>query len=320
MTFLLFAYNEAQRIGRVLDQATKWAKEIIVFDKGSTDGTPDICRSYGDRIRVIPIPFTERGHEDYAALIPTHATEDWIFLSTCSEVPTRKLIETCDEVLAAKGDQLDLIFVPRLMYFFGQHRSLENGGVAYYPFLFHKDRTKITLDIHDNFHAKDPARTYRIPYADDCCVHHMTHPTVRSFWLSSLDYFAMEIKKDEPPEKAIRDSFKNIEKLSKRMLLEGESWLPFYCAFASYELGKALSVWEKAQGPEGAAQKYRELAAHLVAQEWQGAASTPPAKPVTGADKLNARALKPLIVGLAQLPYLLVKLSMVFRKPKIKDD
>ena len=30
------------------------------------------------------------------------------------------------------------------------------------------------------------------------------------------------------------------------------------------------------------------------------------------------QALKPLIVGLAKLPYLLVKLSLVFNKPKIK--
>ncbi len=320
MTFLIFAYNEAKRIRHVLDHAQKWAKEVVVLDKGSTDGTLEICRSYGDRVRVVSIPFSERGHEDYSTLIPQNATEDWIFLSTCSEVPTRKLIEKCQEILATKGDQLDLIYVPRLMYFFGMHRSPENGGVAYYPFLFHKSRALITLEIHNNFQARDATRTYRIPYAEDCCVHHMTHPTVRSFWLASLDYFAMEVQKDDPPEKAIRDSFKNIEKLSKRMLLEGESWLPFYCALASYEMGKALSVWEKAQGPDRAAQKYEELARHLVAGEWLGTPSTPLVKSSAGARIFNSRALKPLIVGLAKLPYLLVKLSLAFQKPKIKGD
>jgi len=320
MTFLVFAYNEAKRIRHVLDHAQKWAKEIVILDKGSTDGTLEICRSYGDRVRVVSIPFTERGHEDYSTLIPENVTGDWIFLSTCSEIPTRKLIEKCEETLAAQADQLDVIYVPRLMYFFGVHRSPENGGVAFYPFLFHKDRVVITNQIHDNFNARDAARTFRIPYAEDCCVHHMTHPTVRSFWNASLGYFEVETQKDVPPEKAIRDSLKNIEKLSKRMLLEGESWLPFYCSLASYELGKALSVWEKAQGPDRATQKYEELAKHVVATEWLGTPSTAPVKPTTGSRLLNSRALKPLIVGLVQLPYLFVKISYAFRKPKIKGD
>jgi glycosyltransferase involved in cell wall biosynthesis len=320
MTFLIFAFNEARRIGYVLDHAVKWAKEIVVLDKGSTDGTLEICRSYGDRVRVVSIPFTERGHEDYSILIPAHATEDWVFLSTCSEIPTRKLIEKCEEILATKGDQLDLIYVPRLMYYFGLHRDPENGGVAYYPFLFHKQRVVMTSDIHDNFHARDAARTCRIPFAEDCCVHHLTHPTVRAFWMSSLDYFAMEVKKNDTPENSIRECFKNVEKLSKRMLLEGENWLPFYCAIASYEMGKALSVWENAQGPDRAAQKYKELAQHVVAAEWQGAAPSTLGKSSTASRVVNSALLKPLIVVLAKLPYLLVKLSFAFRKLKIKGD
>jgi glycosyltransferase involved in cell wall biosynthesis len=319
MTFIVFAYNEVKRIRGVLDHATRWAAEVIVFDKGSTDGTREICQSYGDRIRLIPIPFSDRGHEDYATLFPQHATQEWIFFCTCSEIPTRKLIEVCTKLIAERGEELDLISVPRLMYFFGLHRSPSNGGVAYYPFLFHRDRAVITLEIHNNFHAKDPSRTYRILFAEDCCVHHMTHPTVRSFWLASLSYFEMEIKKDDEPETSIRDSFKNIEKLSKRMMLEGESWLPFYCALASYELGKALSVWEKAQGPGRATKRYEDLTQSLVASEWTGETASPRAKTVSVRVDSPA-ALKPLVLVLAKLPYLLVKTMFLFRKVKMKRD
>jgi glycosyltransferase involved in cell wall biosynthesis len=321
MTFLVFAYNEAKRIRNVLDHAKNWAKEIVVLDKGSTDGTLEICQSYGDRVRVVPIPYTDRGHEDYATLIPQNTTEDWIFLSTCSEIPTRKVIQKCQEVLDAQADQLDLIYVPRLMYFFGHHRDPDNGGICYYPFLFHRDRTLITNEIHNNFHPKDPARTFRIPYAEDCCVHHFTHPTVSSFWLSSLSYFAVENEKEGPPEKTIRECFKNIEKLSKKMLLEGENWLPFYCALASYELGKALSVWEKAQGgPERGVQIYEQLAQHLIAQEWSQTPSTQAARFFTAIRAASSKTLKPLLVPLAKFPYLLIKASLLFRRFKIKGD
>jgi glycosyltransferase involved in cell wall biosynthesis len=320
MTFLVFAYNEAKRIRHVLDHAQNWATEIVVLDKGSTDGTREICQSYGAPVRLISIPYSERGHENYTTLIAEHTTEDWIFLSTCSEVPTRKLIKACQEIIAAKANQLDLIYVPRLMYYFGLHRSPENGGVAYYPFLFHKDRVQITGEIHNNFHARDVSRTFRIPYTEDCCVHHMTHPTVQSFWLASLDYFEVETQNEGPPEKLIRESFKNIEKLSKRMLLEGDNWLPFYCALASYEMGKALSIWEKAEGKDRAALKYEKLANQLIAEEWT---KTPSDSSIGSPSVIPAnryRALKPLIVGMAQLPYLLVKLSYAFRRPKIKND
>lgn len=319
MTFISVVYNEAKRIRHVLDHAVQWAEEIIIYDKGSTDGTLDICREYGDRVRVVSIPFSDRGHEDHAMMVRQYPTHEWVFFSTCSEVPTRRLIETCKQVIAEKAEKLDLIYVPRLMYFFGLHRSKENGGVAFYPFLFHKDRVVITKEIHDNFHATDPSRTHRIPYEPDCCVHHMTHPTVRSFWLASLSYFAVEAEKNAAPEKEIRESFKNIEKLSKRMLQEGESWLPFYCALASYELGRALSIWEKAQGPDRASKKYEELANYLIASEWKGTESTPPAK-LASVRVDDARRLKPLVAVLARLPYVLVKLSFLFRRAKIKGD
>jgi len=321
MTFLVFVYNEAKRIRHVLDHADKWATEILILDKGSTDGTLEICQSYGAPVRVVSIPYSERGHEDYPHCMTQYASEDWVFYGTCSEVPTRKLIETCQKILETKADDLDLIYVPRLMYFFGLHRSPENGGVAYYPFLFHKKRVIVTHEIHNNFHVHDAARSYRIPYAEDCCVHHMTHPTVRSFWLASLGYFDVEAQKEAPPEKIIRESFKSIEKLSKRMLLEGDSWLPFYCALASYEMGKVLAIWEKAQGgPNRAPQQYEELAKHLVAEEWMKTPSTSPIQPSTASKLTQYKALKPLIIGLAKLPYILVKISGAFKKPKIKSD
>ena len=316
MTYLIFVYNEAKRIRHVLDHATKWATDIVVVDKGSMDGTLDIIREYGPAVRVINIPFCDRGHEDMT-LLPQYANEDWIFMSTCSEVPTRKVIEACKEVIATRGDQLNLVYVPRMMFFFGQHRSLNNGGVCYYPFLIHRKRTAITNQIHDNFHPHDPAQTYRIPFAEDCCVYHMTHPTVRSFWQSSLSYFDVEMQKDTAPEKVIRDCFKNIDKLAKNSLREGENWLPFYCALASYELGKALTAWEKAQGgPQRGAEIYQLLAQQVIARDWSepGADSTEPGVkpvPIPGIDPL-----KKLLLPLAKFPYMLTKIAYWFQRGK----
>jgi hypothetical protein len=312
ISFIVPTYNEATRIGAVLEHATRWADEVVIMDKGSTDGTLELCRKFGDKVAIQSIPYSERGHEKLSD-IPKLVQNDWVFLGTCSEVPTKKLIEACREILDAREAELDLVYVPRRMYAFGLHCSNPDWSVCHYPFLFQRGRTRITDDIHDNFHAPDPARTYRIPYTEACCVHHMTYPTARSFWLASMQYFEAETKKDRPPEKTIRQSFKNVERISQKVLQDGDNWVPFYCAFVSYELGKALHVWEQARGKEQGPLAYKNLTEDLVAREWTGtvSATTPPRTAPSG---ISLSDEKSVAASLARMPYLLVKISMLFRR------
>ena len=313
ITFIVPVYNEIRRIRSVLDHALQWADEIVIVDKGSTDGTLEVCRAHGDRVRIQSIPYSEQG--DIAiTLFPDYVSNDWVFLATCSEIPTRQLIEACRTVLDERGDQLDLIFVPRRMYAFGLHCSNPDWGVCHYPFLFHRRRARITNDVHDNFHADDPARTFRIPYTDTCCVHHLTYPTARAFWLASLQYFDAETHKDIPPDKAIRQCFKNIDRLSGKVLADGDNWIPFYCAFASYELGKALHIWEHARGKDVSTRLYGDLISRLNAREWSvtsdtPAISTPPAPAI-----VRIPGLQGLALFLARIPYLLFKFALLFRR------
>jgi glycosyltransferase involved in cell wall biosynthesis len=318
ISFIVPAYNEAARIGAVLEHATRWADEVVVMDKGSTDGTLDICRSFGDKVRVQPIPLSERGHEKVTDL-PKFVENDWVFCGTCSEVPTRELIEACRDLLDRREAELDLIYVPRRMYAFGLHCSNPEWSVCHYPFFFHRTRARITEDLHDNFHAPDPARTYRIPYRETCCVHHMTYPTARSFWLASMQYFEAETRKEIDADKSIRQSFKNIERISQKVLEDGDNWVPFYCAFVSYELGKALHVWEKARGKDQGPQLYEKLTARLLASEWTHPSASDAPLP-TAPSGVSVGDAKPLAATLAGLPYLLFKATMLFRKivPKKK--
>jgi (heptosyl)LPS beta-1,4-glucosyltransferase len=311
ISFIVPTYNEVTRIGAVLEHATRWADEVVVMDKGSTDGTLDLCRAAGPKVVVRSIPFSERGHEKLS-LIPDLVENDWVFLGTCSEVPTKKLIEACHQLLDQREAELDLIYVPRRMYAFGLHCSNPDWSVCHYPFLFHRCRARITDDVHDNFHAPDPARTHRISYTEDQCVHHMTYPTARSFWLASMQYFEAETKKDIAPEKVIRQSFKNVERVAQKVLQDGENWIPFYCAFVSYELGKALHVWEKARGKEQGPLMYKELTSRVLAQEWTQAGSTASLPPIPSGVSLSDE--KALAAPLARLPYLLMKVTMLLRK------
>ena len=55
VTVVMAAYNAAEHIVEAIDSVLNQSFrdfELLVVDDGSTDGTPDILRSYGDRIRV----------------------------------------------------------------------------------------------------------------------------------------------------------------------------------------------------------------------------------------------------------------------------
>ena len=50
--------NEAAHIGEVLERALQLCQRALVFDDHSGDETVAICRSFADRVTVVPSPFT----------------------------------------------------------------------------------------------------------------------------------------------------------------------------------------------------------------------------------------------------------------------
>ncbi len=268
VTFLVSVYNEEARIHYALEHAIRWADEIIVVNKSSTDRTKEICLSYGDRVKVVDIPFSPRGHDDAVAisLLPKN---DWTFYGTASEIPTRKLIERAKQILVDTKGELDLIYVPRKMYSLGVHSPRSPWYVSNYPFLVNRKKAIITNVIHHNYRPRDPKNTARIEYADDCCVYHCTHPSARDFMLDMTDYFEAEAQSCQDPEAKIKDCFAAIAHYEKQLREGGKDLLGAYCAWPIYQLGTILFIWEKQRGLD-VRQYYQKLKDEVLAREWLG--------------------------------------------------
>lgn len=76
ITPLILTFNEAPNIGRTLD-ALRWARQIVVVDSVSTDGTRDILKRYPN-VRVFERPFTGHAEQWNFGLNQTGIFSEWI--------------------------------------------------------------------------------------------------------------------------------------------------------------------------------------------------------------------------------------------------
>lgn len=264
LTYLLFTHNEEQRVRQVLLAALPWADEILVFDKQSTDRTCSICAEFSPQVRVIEIPFSPLGEADLVSAVRL-SKHDWVWVGTCSEIPTRKVVEHAKQLLAEKPE-LELVQVPRKIYSFGIDSADSPWGVRNYPFLIHKLRAQITNTIHNNFRAKNKELVGQIPFAEDCCVHHFTHATAKSYIHSMAQY--MEVEGERPDQaELMQEAIKRLENRRDLGSLLGTDSFGLECGWRFYWLGTALHAWDKLRGVD-VPQKYQQMRQQLLTNEW----------------------------------------------------
>ncbi|PKN18022.1 MAG: hypothetical protein CVU71_10890 [Deltaproteobacteria bacterium HGW-Deltaproteobacteria-6] len=266
ITFMITVYNEESRIRYVLEHAVRWADEIIVFIKASTDRTRAICEEFGERVKIIDRPFSPRGHGDTVG-DAQQASNNWIFFGTASEIPTYNLIQNVRNMLSETKGELDLIYVPRKYYSFGIHDKRSPWYISYFPFLINRDRAIIANVIHSNFRPRNPQNTRVIQFSDDCCVYHFTHPSAKDYMLDMTQYFEAEAESCTDPAQKIQMCINNIAQFEKQLVDAGPPLLGHYLAWHIYWLGTALFVWEKQRGLN-VGEYYRALQEEIIQKEW----------------------------------------------------
>lgn len=253
-------WNEAGRIGRFMEHAVKWADEILVVDKSSTDGTQAMAEAAG--ARVISVPFSPAGGE-LAAEHLRQARNEWLFVMTPGEVPTRLLIRRLMELLEARGNDLDLVVVPKKLWSLGVHNRTSPWSVSYQPFVVHRTRAKISGQIHRNFSAA-PERCGFIEFSEHCHLKHPTHATAKGFLKSHFDYIMAEASGPDSGAELMSRGLK----ASAIFDFNGDpELLGQALAWKVYWLGVALAGWEKKRGRD-VPEEYRALTEEAL-QEWR---------------------------------------------------
>ncbi len=268
ITFTMTVYNEESRIKYALEHALRWADEIIVNIKASTDKTRQIVEKYGPRVKIVDLPFSTKGDD------PSNIREwmklpanDWVFIGTASEIPTRNLIKAIRVVLDGYENKFSLIRVPRKMYSMGVHSQFSPWYISNYPFLVNKKRALIGLQTHKEFDTRSPEEIFEIPYRDDCCVYHLTHPGAKSFITSMIDYYEAEARDCKTPDSRIEECFQEIARHQQKMLQGGFEVFGALCAWNIYWFSTALFLWEKQRGID-VPEYYKKLREDVFKKEW----------------------------------------------------
>jgi glycosyltransferase involved in cell wall biosynthesis len=89
ITPLILTFNEKENIGRTLEQLS-WAKEIVVIDSGSTDGTADFARAVHPNVRILTRAFDSFAGQCNFGL--TQINTEWVLSMDADYVLTSELI------------------------------------------------------------------------------------------------------------------------------------------------------------------------------------------------------------------------------------
>lgn len=145
LSIVMICRDEADRIERALESVNGWADEIVVLDSGSTDGTPDICRRYTDRVYITDWPGF--GAQKQRAL--ERAEGDWVFSLDADEVVSDDLKREIDLILSRPRPHYNGYRVPWLTMAFG--RALHFGHWSRAPLrLAARDAVRFTdVQVHE---------------------------------------------------------------------------------------------------------------------------------------------------------------------------
>lgn len=159
LSVIVVAKNEAHDIADCILSVKGLASEVIVFDSGSTDGTPDLCRSLG--ARVFETDWPGDGPQKNRAL--DAAQGEWVLCLDADERVGDELRLEIDRVLKI-GTSHVAFQMPRTSSFCGRFMKHSGWWPDYITRFFRRTHGRFTEVItHTQVHYTGSLGTFRSP-------------------------------------------------------------------------------------------------------------------------------------------------------------
>ncbi len=165
----LIVKNEENNIRRCLN-SIRWIHDIVVFDTGSTDKTPDICREYGCRI----LKGDWQGFGPAKQFAVSRSLHDWVLVIDADEEVSPQLQQTILSIL--KSPEADGYRIRRVSYYLGKQITHSGWNRDYTLRLFNRNQ--------GSFNQKVVHESVQIPSGKIDTIHeplfHYTYPDINT--------------------------------------------------------------------------------------------------------------------------------------------
>lgn len=196
ITAIMEVYNEEGRIGNVLDSMKEF-DQIIIIDKASIDKTVEIARKY--KTDILKCDYYD-GVADSTILKKVFeiSHNDWIMLTTCSDVFHKDLYKNMVEMITEYGDMYQAIKVPKYTFSMGVMSKYSYYGGLYYQvalvnrrfFDFSSDNIHNPMGNYERIGVLKPKEKY-------IAVYHLTHQNLSLIMERHLRYAKVEAETDQ---------------------------------------------------------------------------------------------------------------------------
>lgn len=176
ITFVIFTFNEEERIERVIKNLKDYGK-ILLADDSSTDRTHEIAKAYGCDIYIREKAYDFSENQELVDLIYQQVTTDWVYWGFADEMLDKETLVQISAVV--ESNKYDIINIDRKNYFYGEfcydlfhsrtNKIFKKGAIDFTGNVIH-EMGKPTVDGN---------RIYTLP--DRYFVHHFISNTASSY-------------------------------------------------------------------------------------------------------------------------------------------
>jgi len=236
--------NEAARIANCLETFS-WADEIYVFDKSSTDGSPDIARKYATEVITIENNNEKVGDKYFKK----YGWSDWVLFITASDMITPNLSREIIRLTTSEDFDKDVIGLPYKYYSFGYFTPRTTFDSVFKYILIRRCAVKMNSTVHREIEVNSKNK-YTIKMNDSFdAVHHMSNATSEEYLHKMVRYLSIEKTEyghHSTPKTGLVDIFKFIYMafFKRKVFLAGYDGIAILAASLSYKLLNYLVVWD----------------------------------------------------------------------------
>ena len=244
-------FNEEDRIENCCE-FFKWADELVIIDKSSTDRTVELARKYTDKVFVVPYANSSvvANH-----VLPGYKTNcEWFLFPTASSAIEPKLVQELIKLTTSKSFPFDVISLPLRMHVLGLASDYSPWGAKFKNICIRKTALILSTEVHKEIGYRGQ-NIYRQLLELDSFLYHFTHNQVDVLLERCGRYTNQESKvQHENGNIVLRTEFIALAKaffyvaIKKRVFMIGWDGVALGIAYIIYFMMKFLYSWERIRG------------------------------------------------------------------------